>query len=382
MNDKSISDKTQFFKLDSETISKEHEKQHQKRCLAFKSFIHDTDSVAHNRSYEIIQKLGRGRQGVVFEVSSSSFVNCTTRHALKVYDPSLFNASRSYDVEMLRIARQTGTLQQLYHPNLCNCEYFFECDGIGIQFMEMIDGIDIKGMLNEDLHKGCQEKMPEDEKKHFNNVIFSQNDWRIQPGVAVYILRKILRGLEVLHRTGYIHCDIKPSNVMIDRFGTVKLIDFGRATSIKSPGDTFLASPMYMAPEMHRRETLTPQVDLYACGMVLLEMLNGGPVMDLYSTEEEIYFMKRTLTDSLEDILPKELAKNKQLISVLNKLLAYDPEDRSKTAVEADIGSDGAQKFLKQLVKADLDTDYGIELEAYMSFRLPKSSLIRTRKNM
>ena len=166
---------------------------------------------------------------------------------------------------------------------------------------------------------------------------------------------------------------------MIDRFGTVKLIDFGRATSIKNPGDTFLASPMYMAPEMHRREKLTPQVDLYSCGIVLLEMLKGGPIIDLYSTEEEIFFMKRTLTESLGEILPKEVYKNKQMIKVLKRLLAYDPEDRFQTASEADIGTDGARKFHQQLVKADLDTDYGLELEAYLSHRLPESTILRNK---
>ena len=373
-------DETQLISLDDESLELVNEAHHKSKCRAFNNFIHNIDDVKISRNYEIIRKLGRGRQGVVFEVLSTPFINCTTRHALKVYDPSLFSVHRSYDVEMVRIAKQTGTLQQLYHPNLVQCEYFYEEDGVGLQFMEMIDGIDIKDLLNRKLHDVIAGRMTPEQWKHYNTVIYaSEDNARIQPGIAFYILRKMLRGLEVLHRTGYIHCDIKPSNVMIDRFGTVKLIDFGRATSIKNPGDTFLASPMYMAPEMHRREKLTPQVDLYSCGIILLEMLKGGPIIDLYSTEEEIFFMKRTLTDSLNELLPKELCGNKQLVRVIKRLLAYDPEERFQSAYEADIGTDGARKFHQELVKADLDTEYGMELESYLGYRLPESSILKNK---
>ncbi len=190
----------------------------------------------------------------------------------------------------------------------------------------------------------------------------------------------MLRGLEVMHRIGYIHSDIKPSNVMINRFGTVKLIDFGRATLIKDPGEQFLASPMYMAPELHRRETITPQADLYSTGLVLMEMLHGGPLIDLYSTEAEIHKFKLTLPDQIPTFLPEALRRNKELLQILRRLLAIDLADRYQTAEEADTGAEGARVIHQQLAKADLDSDYALELETYIAHRIPRSKVIRRRK--
>jgi hypothetical protein len=69
----------------------------------------------------------------------------------------------------------------------------------------------------------------------FTDVIFRIKNGKIaiQPGVVVYIMRRVLRALESLARNaGFIHCDVKPANVMIDQLGYVKLIDYGRATLV------------------------------------------------------------------------------------------------------------------------------------------------------
>ncbi len=349
-------------------------------CRKFSSVLIDLETLPVNRHFHVKERLGRGRQGIVFKVLSHGFLNCETRHAIKIFDPALFAAGRQYDVEMMRISRQVSVLQQLYHPNLVQCESFYEHEQLGILVMELIEGIDIRSLMDSKLHQVLYRSLPIAEWEHYNTVVFAPETHSVQPGVAFYILRKILRGLEVLHRTGYIHCDIKPSNVMIDRFGTVKLIDYGRATQVSDPGDQFLASPMYMSPEMHRRELISPQADLYSSGMVLLEMLHGGHVIDMYAKEQEIYKFKLKLPNCIGDFLPKKLRRNKQLLRVLSTLLAVELEDRYPTAEDADTGATGASLIHRQLAKADLDADYGLELETYIAHRIPRSKVISRRR--
>ena len=347
----------------------------QQLCDQFTAMMVDLETLPAQQHFRIVRRLGRGRQGIVLEAANRGYLDCTTRHALKFFDPSLFAGNRTYDVDMVRIARQVSVLQQLYHPNLVQCESFHEHAGIGVLVMELIDGIDIRNLLDQPSHRALAAALPAAEWTHFNSVIFAPEQLAIQPGVAIYLLRNMLRGLEILHRTGYIHCDIKPSNVMIDRFGTAKLIDFGRATRVNDAGDNFLASPMYMAPELHRREALSPLCDLYSCGIVVLEMLHGDPLIDQYSTEPSIIEFKKNLPGQIGDFLPGHLRRNRQLLTVLNKLLAANPADRYRNAHEADAGAEGARIIHRQLAKVDLDADYGLELENYLARRLPRSSL-------
>lgn len=373
-------EETRLIAATESQLSSERGRERELLCAKFNSFLIDLEELEMNRLFQVGDRLGRGRQGVVFKVVCSSFPNCETRHAIKVFDPSLFAENRHYDVEMLRIAKQVSVLQQLYHPNLVQCESFFEYDQMGMLIMELIEGVDIRSLMNPEAHRELYRRLPAEEWAHYNSVVFGPERHSIQPGIAFYIIRKVLRGLEILHRTGYIHCDIKPSNVMIDRFGTVKIIDFGRATQINDPRDHFLASPMYMAPEVHRRHSISPQSDIYSCGMVLLEMLHGGHVIDMYATERQIYEFKLKLPDQIGEFLSKQLRRNKQLMNILRGMLAVDLHERYETAEDADVGTTGANLIHKQLAKADLDTDYGLELETYLAHRIPRSEVIARRR--
>ena len=95
------------------------------------------------------------------------------------------------------------------------------------------------------------------------------------------IVEQIARGLRAFHRKEMLHQDLRPANVMIDKTGTAKIIDFG-ATKIAgvaeaAPGidDGILGTVQYTAPEYFRGETGSPRSDLFSLGVITYQMLTG-----------------------------------------------------------------------------------------------------------
>ena len=197
---------------------------------------------------------------------------------------------------------------------------------------------------------------------------------RIQPGVAIYIMRMMLRGLEALHAMGFVHGDIKPANTMVDRLGYVKLVDFGRAVSIGEPSSWLLGTPVYMAPEVHRRLPPSIQADLYSVGLVGLEMLRGEPVTGPLSNEDDLLAFKVNLAERLPELLPPYVSRNERFLRTLQRFLAPDPAKRFATSSEADTGAEGLLHVHRQLVHMGKDTEYGRELEHYLARWIERSA--------
>jgi serine/threonine protein kinase len=122
-----------------------------------------------------------------------------------------------------------------------------------------------------------------------------------------------------------------------------------------------------MAPEMHRREPAIIQSDLYAVGLVILEMLRGEPVLPPGKmSETEMLDFKLKMVDNLQDFLPEHVRQNDAFVMALRRFLAPEPEDRYAHAQEAESGKEGLLLVHKQLALVGKDTEYGRELEAYL----------------
>ena len=224
---------------------------------------------------------------------------------------------------MGRIAAQTSVLAAIRSPHLVSLDTYEEINGIGYQQMEYIYGRDLRHIITARHLDKVKEHVSAEQWKRFTTEVFRvEEDYTcIQPGVAVYLLRMMLKGLESLHNAGFIHADLKPSNVMINRFGYVKLVDFGRATKPDEKPRILLGSPMYMAPEVHRREQGKIQSDLYSVGMVALEILRGKPLSDEEEfSEENLLDIKMGLMDTIDDLLPEHVRVNKELVRILHRL--------------------------------------------------------------
>jgi eukaryotic-like serine/threonine-protein kinase len=169
--------------------------------------------------------------------------------ALKVMHPTL--AADGSFVE--RFIREAKSVARLAHPNVVQV-FDQGTDGSYVYLaMEYVAGCTLRDVLRE---RGA-----------------------LQPRAALDILEPVLAALGAAHRAGFVHRDMKPENVLIGDDGRVKVADFGLVRSVDTVTSTtgaVLGTVSYLAPEQIEQGTADPRVDVYACGVVLYEMLTGG----------------------------------------------------------------------------------------------------------
>ena len=244
-----------------------------------------------------------------------------------------------------------------------------EVNGIGYIQMEVVNGLDLRKVLDGTYHEQVRIVSSKEEWESFTNSIFRRVDGRLalQPGVAIYIMRMILKGLEALHSAGFVHLDIKPSNIMVDRFGYIKLIDFGRAARPNEKATILIGSPLYMAPEAHRRQPTMEQSDIFSTALVGLELMTGRVAIQVSDVEEEhLLAAKEQLHRDFDQQLPKHIRENTYLVEVMRKMLNPDPAARHDNVVEAESGEEGLRTIHSQLVKVGQDADYARLMGNYM----------------
>ncbi|MCY1073081.1 protein kinase domain-containing protein [Archangium lansingense] len=154
---------------------------------------------------------------------------------------------------------------------------------------------------------------------------------------ALEVLEAICAGLVHAHERGIVHRDLKPGNVFLTREGTVKLLDFGLAhlmvaSTESAPHLAMVGTPAYMAPEQWRGEAQDARTDIWAAGVLLYEMLSGGPPFAGGSLEE----LRGRVTS--EEPAPPVRARNPEVPpeveSLLATALAKDPARRFPSARE------------------------------------------------
>jgi serine/threonine protein kinase len=321
-------------------------------------------------AYRFVKELGRGRQGIVYLGLRQGARGCVTRHAIKVFDPAIYPTAKKYWTDMGRIAAQTSKLHTVKSPNLVAPDIYEEFNGIGYLQMESIDGVGLRYLLDGKHLARAKARSTAKEWANFTDVVFRLDGDKvaIQPGVAIYIIRRVLRALEALHDLNFIHCDVKPANILIDRLGYVRLIDYGRATIANETVSFLLGTPMYMAPEVHRREAAQVQSDLFAVGLVMLEMLRGESLIrGSQFNEQDLLTAKLKTAERLPDLLPDHVRRNESFVAVMRRFLDPDPAKRFANAQAAESGEHGLIIVHKQLALAGKDTEYGRELEKYLS---------------
>ena len=341
---------------------------HQQLINNFQSIV-DSQSIYYPVAYRFQQPIGSGQQGVVFHAQRHGSRGCVTEHAVKVFDPGIYPNVEKYWTDMGRIAAQVSRLQAARSPNLVDCDIYEENNGIGFVQMELIRGVTLLQLLDPKIQQTVQSRCSTREWATLMKIIFNKHENRlcIQPGVAIYIMRQMLSGLETLHSSNYLHCDIKPSNTMIDPLGYVKIIDFGRANLVSEKSRILLGTPMFMAPEIHDRMPATVQSDLYGVGLVGLFLMTGKPMSTRPDiTEKELQEIKCRLPRELPRLLPSYVLRNEKFVSILQRLLNPDPSKRYDDARKAESYGEGLAIVHKQLTQLNIDSEYRRDLAYYL----------------
>jgi len=303
------------------------------------------ETISH---YRIVQPLGRGGMGVVYEAQD---LTLGRKVALKFLPVELEDDRAALE----RLQREARAASSLNHENICTIYEIGEHNGRHFIALELLEG----STLENKLHAGPLK---------IDTVL----DFGIQ----------IADALDAAHQRGLVHRDIKPANIFVTNRGRIKVLDFGLATTslrsssaqtvgdsaaldarLTSPG-TAVGTVAYMSPEQARGEELDVRSDLFAFGTVLYEMATGARPFDGKTTA--VMFAAILEKDPLRPIsLNVEIPP--KLEEIITKSLEKDRDLRYQTAAELR----GDLKRLKR------DTQSG-KIAVESSGRVPAASVTPT----
>ncbi len=256
--------------------------------------------------YKLIRLLGRGGMGGVF---LAEHVTMHRRVALKTISRDFGSTSGSLEQFLL----EARTIAALDHPNIVQAYSFDQEGGRFFLVMEFVDGRDLEQIV--------------------------ESEGPLEGNVAADYIRQAAEGLQHGHERKIIHCDIKPSNLLLNDKGVVKIVDMGMSR-LQDPdkagegtgGDQILGSVDYLAPEQAlESKDFDHRADIYSLGCTLYFLLTGRPPFPEGSLHEKLMKHQTVepapVTESRSDLSEK-------LVEVCEKMMAKEPAGRYQSAAE------------------------------------------------
>jgi serine/threonine protein kinase len=123
----------------------------------------------------------------------------------------------------------------------------------------------------------------------------------------VSIFLQTAEGLRAMHKMGYVHCDLKPNNILRDDTGHVKVIDFGQSCPVNTTKERIQGTPDYIAPEQVARRPVTTQTDIFNLGATMYWCLVGKTIPTLYTVNKkgENSFLLDSAIDTPQQLNPR-----------------------------------------------------------------------------
>jgi eukaryotic-like serine/threonine-protein kinase len=257
--------------------------------------------------YRVTELVASGGMGVVYRGERLKLGRGVAIKFLHSWMAAEERAIKRFEIEARAMAK-------LRHPHCAAVIDFGVADGAPYVVMDFIDG----ETLGDVLDRG-----------------------RLTVARALTVARQILSGLAHAHKQGIIHRDVKPDNIMVSEMtgvgDQVQLLDFGlarlRETASALTDGMAVGTPSYMAPEQTLAEPVDARTDVYACGVLLFQMLTGDKPFVSDSAAQVMQMHREEAPPRLADIAP-DVRFSAELEAVVARALAKAPADRFPSAAE------------------------------------------------
>lgn len=274
--------------------------------------------------------LGEGTGGAVFTGYDEAL---NRRVAVKVLHRQVSSAAQASVAQLVAGVRSAASVK---HPNIVTVHAVEMIEDMPVIVMEYVDGVSLQEV--------------------------QRRVGALELPLALFVMRDVIAAVDSLHQANVVHRDLKPANILFDREGHAHVCDFGLAcefdlTRFRSGAENIGGSPLYMAPEMFDGH-VSPQSDVYALGVMLIELLTGQPpfvadtieqMADAHRTAEAPLHLleQRNVPEELCEIIARALHKQRILrFKTAGRLL------RALEAFETETGSELLQQKLARIVTA------------------------------
>ena len=281
--------------------------------------------------YSLIERIGRGGMAEIFRAVAQGVEGFRRVFVIKRLRPE-----KSDSIDLVRMFCDEARLSALlHHPNIVQVYDFGQINGTYFLAMEYLRGKDLSAVMK----------------------ALRRAKGAVSPPLAARIAHQVATGLHYAHtltRTDgktlcIVHRDVTPSNVMLQRTGVVKILDFGIAQAtnfarqVETGGGRVKGKLAYLSPEQVRLEELDGRSDIFALGVVLWEMLTG---QRLFAAENEFLTMRGVLTQPV----PPPSSKRSEVPPALDAIVARALQrERGLRYPDAQEMADDLERFLLEV---------------------------------
>jgi WD40 repeat protein/tRNA A-37 threonylcarbamoyl transferase component Bud32 len=249
--------------------------------------------------YAVLAPLGVGGMGQVF---LAEHVVMRRRSAIKVLPARLTADPAAVE----RFCREARAIAALDHPNIVRAYDIDNADDLHFLVMEYVDGVSLQDLVG--------------------------RLGPVEPAAAANYIAQAARGLQHAHEAGWVHRDVKPANLLLDRSGTVKVLDLGLARLLADNAEPLtgrldaLGTADYLAPEQGiDSHAVDIRADIYSLGATFYFLLAGKPPFNEGTPAQRVLWHQTRAPRPIRELRPDVPAG---LAAVLERMLAKAPTDR------------------------------------------------------